>query len=53
MINYCVKFSEPDLNSEECIVCWKNEPELFFNCIKAEYEQIKPQRKEEVAKVLT
>ena len=47
MIKYCVKFGEPDLDNEECIACWKEVPELFFNCIKAEYEQIKPHRTEE------
>ena len=40
----CIKFGEPDLDSQDCRDCWKDVPELFFSCIKAEYQQIAPQR---------
>ena len=43
MLKHCVTFGEPDLDSESCRACWKNMPEIFFSCIKIEYEQIRPQ----------
>ena len=42
MRNDCITFGEPDLEREDCRACWHNRPELFFSCLAAEYEQIRP-----------
>ena len=47
MIKECITFGEPDLETDECIACWENTPEIFVNCLMAEYQQIRPKLKKE------
>jgi len=42
MIKECITFGEPNLETDDCIACWENTPEIFVNCLMAEYEQIRP-----------
>ena len=48
MIKECITFGEPDLKTDDCIACWENTPEIFINCLIAEYEQIRPKHKHEM-----
>ena len=48
MIKECITFGEPDLETDDCIACWKNTPEIFVNCLMAEYKQIRPRSKNEM-----
>jgi len=48
VIKECFTFGEPDLETDDCIACWENTPEIFLHCLMAEYEQIRPKRKNEM-----
>lgn len=51
MIKDCITFGDPDLETEDCIACWENTPEIFVSCLMAAYEQIRPKRKNELEPV--